>query len=173
MPWVIHVNSIYHCGVLTVTIVVIIFRVRVVTATSNPSDSWCKSGPCGTTQVTPISCGPETRTRNFGLWAQYVTITLIRHIWWRVICDYSFLLLNMLIKLTSQQEFHFRLITTFVHSVGFEPTYSSYIREWILKWVFAISSQFLPILWLITPSVPNSFMLAYNWLFQYSSHFYL
>jgi len=60
-----------------------------------------------------------------------------------------------------------------VHSVGFEPTYSSYIREWILKWVFAISSQFPPILWLITPSVPNGFMLAYNWLFQYGSHFYL
>ena len=39
MPWAIHVNSIYHCGVLTVTIVVLVFRVRVVTATSNPSDS--------------------------------------------------------------------------------------------------------------------------------------
>jgi hypothetical protein len=34
MPWVIHVNSIYHCDVLTVIIVVINFRVRVVTATS-------------------------------------------------------------------------------------------------------------------------------------------
>jgi len=39
MPWVIHVNFIYHCAVLTVSIVVIIFRVRVVTATSYPSDS--------------------------------------------------------------------------------------------------------------------------------------
>ena len=78
MPWAIHVNFIYHCGVLTVTIVVIIFRVRVVTATSNPSDSWCKSGQCGTTQVTSIGCEPETRTRNYGLWAHYVTITPTR-----------------------------------------------------------------------------------------------
>ena len=31
-------------------------------------------------------------------------------LWWRIICSYSFLLLNMLIELTSQQEFHFRLI---------------------------------------------------------------
>ena len=57
-----------------------------------------------------FSCGRQTRTTNFGLWAQYVTITLIRHIRWRTTCGCSFLLLNMLIKLTSQQEFHFRLI---------------------------------------------------------------
>ena len=44
---------------------------------------------------------------------------------WRIICDYSFLLLNMLIKLTSQQEFHFRLNTIFERETRFEPaTYS-------------------------------------------------
>ena len=47
MPWVIHVNSIYHCAVLTVSIVV-------------------------------LGSGPETRTRNYGLWAHYVTITPTR-----------------------------------------------------------------------------------------------
>jgi hypothetical protein len=35
--------------------------------------------------------------------------TIIR---WRGICDSPFLLLNMLIKSTSQQQFHFRLTTT-------------------------------------------------------------
>ncbi len=42
-----------------------------------------------------------------------------------------------------------------------------------LRGVFVVLSQSAPILWLITPSVPNNFMLAYNWLFQYNSQLYL
>ena len=46
------------------------------------------------------------------------------------VCDSSFLLLDMLIKSTSQQEFHFRLIPPLAIRIGLEPIAELVPRAW-------------------------------------------
>jgi hypothetical protein len=72
-----------------------------------------------------------------------------------------------------------RVVNTFVVRAGFEPVFTnaSYKRRATIQltWPNKINKNsegyllyyhnFCTTLWLITPSVPNSFMLAYSWLF--------